>query len=86
VPLALGLRAVWLRAVWQAWRGGPAGSPDGEELAAGPSVLAVAGVTIANGGDNVGVYVPVFAVVGTTGVVVYAVVFLVLVGVWCAVG
>jgi len=78
VPLFLGLRAAW-----RAWRGGPA---DGGEPLAGPSVLAVAGVTIANGGDNIGVYVPVFAVVGGAGVGVFVVVFLVLVGVWCVVG
>ncbi|MFL6120303.1 cadmium resistance transporter [Actinophytocola sp.] len=85
VPLLLGVRAAW-----RAWRGAPGdGDPDdGTDGGTddGPSVLAVAGVTIANGGDNIGVYVPVFAVAGATGVVGYAVVFLVLVGVWCVAG
>jgi cadmium resistance protein CadD (predicted permease) len=49
-------------------------------------VLAVAAVTVANGGDNIGVYVPVFATAGTGGLVVFAVVILVLVAVWCAAG
>jgi cadmium resistance protein CadD (predicted permease) len=52
----------------------------------GLGALSVAAVTFANGGDNIAVYVPVFATAGTDGLVVYVVVFLVLVGVWCAVG
>jgi cadmium resistance protein CadD (predicted permease) len=55
-------------------------------VATGPAVLAVAAVTFANGGDNIGVYVPVFATARTGGLVVFAVVILVLVAVWCAVG
>jgi len=47
--------------------------------------LAVAGVTIANGGDNVGVYVPLFAA-DLGRVPLYAAVFLALTLVWCAVG
>ncbi|WP_344876405.1 cadmium resistance transporter [Allokutzneria multivorans] len=78
LPLLLGVRAAW-----QAWRG-----PDDDEQSAsgGPTALAVAAVTFANGGDNVGVYVPVFANAGTAALIVFVVVFLVLVGVWCALG
>jgi cadmium resistance protein CadD (predicted permease) len=43
-------------------------------------------VTFANGGDNIGVYVPVFAVAGVGGMVGYVAVFLVGVAVLCAVG
>ena len=76
IPLALGLKAAW-----QAWRGN--GDDDGDAKVAGKtvSVWAVAGVTFANGGDNVGVYVPVFLSVGHAAVVAYCVVFLLLVGV-----
>lgn len=49
-------------------------------------ILTVAAVTLANGGDNIGVYVPVFANSGTSGMVAYLVVFLALVAVWCAAG
>ena len=35
----------------------------------------IAAVTLANGGDNIGVYVPVFAVAGASGMTVYVVVF-----------
>ena len=45
--------------------------------------LAVAGVAFANGGDNIGVYVPVFTTPNTAGLVTYCAVFLVMVGVWC---
>ena len=48
--------------------------------------MEVAAVTFANGGDNIGVYVPVFATAGLGGMSVYAVVFLVLVAVWCLAG
>ncbi|MET9225964.1 cadmium resistance transporter [Lentzea sp. NPDC003310] len=75
IPLALGLKAAW-----SLWRG----SDDEHEHDAAPGVPAMAGVTLANGGDNIGVYVPVFTV--TDSLWVYVVVFLLLVGVWCAAG
>ena len=75
IPLALGVKAAW-----SLWRGGD----EDDEPDASPGVLAVAGVTLANGGDNIGVYVPVFTVADSLWV--YVVVFLVLVGVWCLAG
>src|SRR5699024_4822789 len=45
------------------------------------SVWAVAAVTFANGGDNIGVYVPVFVSVSWGAVLAYCIVFLVLVAV-----
>ncbi len=77
VPLALGLRAAW---------GLRRGREDAEPEHAGPSAWAIAGVTLANGGDNVGVYVPVFATAGTATLLVHVAVFLLLVGLWCAAG
>ena len=81
LPLALGIKAAV-----QAWRGRRA---DDEETAAGPggpTVLEVAAVTFANGGDNIGVYVPVFATAGPGGMTAFAAVFLVLVAVWVLAG
>jgi cadmium resistance protein CadD (predicted permease) len=77
IPLALGL---W--AAWQAWRrrhddDDDEGKIEGKKVA----IWAVAGVTFANGGDNIGVYVPVFLNVGPAAVVAYCVVFLALVAV-----
>ncbi|MFE9676867.1 cadmium resistance transporter [Streptomyces sp. NPDC006259] len=82
LPLALGLKAAW-----QGWK--HRGDEDDEGSVAeggGPGPLEVAAVTFANGGDNIGVYVPVFATAGVGGMSAYAVVFLVLVAVWCFAG
>ena len=78
LPLLLGLRAAW-----ELWRGDGDEAPDSDN---GPALLTVAIVTFANGGDNIGVYVPVFVTVGYASLAVYATVFLVLVGVLCAAG
>lgn len=48
-------------------------------------VLAVASVTVANGGDNVGVYVPLFAT-ALDAIATYALTFVVMTGLWCALG
>ncbi|MBM2615761.1 cadmium resistance transporter [Actinoplanes sp. LDG1-06] len=81
LPLALGVKAAI-----QAWRQrGESGDEEKTERRA-PGILGVATVTFANGGDNIGVYVPVFANAGGGGTAVYAVVFLVLVAVWVAAG
>jgi cadmium resistance protein CadD (predicted permease) len=81
LPLALGIKAAV-----QAWK--HRGDREEREQARpeGPKVLEVAAVTFANGGDNIGVYVPVFATAGAAGMSVYVVVFLMLVGVWVAAG
>ena len=57
---------------------------DEREVGARPGVgtATVAAVTFANGGDNIGVYVPVFAVVGPSGMPAYVIVFLIGVGVF----
>ncbi|WP_431219301.1 cadmium resistance transporter [Leifsonia xyli] len=71
IPLALGLRAAW-----QAWRKREDDAKvEGKKVA----VWTVAGVTFANGGDNIGVYVPVFLNIGPAATIAYCVVFLVLV-------
>ena len=79
IPLGLGL---W--AAWQAWRGD--GDDDDEAKVAGKKVGVgtVAGVTFANGGDNIGVYTPVFLSVEPLAVVAYCVIFLALVAVLVA--
>jgi cadmium resistance protein CadD (predicted permease) len=79
LPLQLGLRAAW-----QLVRS--RGSDDNAPADQGLSLLQVAAVTFANGGDNIGVYVPVFVVAGTGGMLAYVAVFLVGVAVLCAVG
>jgi len=48
-----------------------------------PQTYNVAAVTFANGGDNIGIYVPLFANSDLTSLVVTLGVFFVLLGVWC---
>jgi cadmium resistance protein CadD (predicted permease) len=48
--------------------------------------MTVTAVTFANGGDNIGVYVPVFTSLSTSELAVYVLTFLVLVAVWCVAG
>jgi len=82
LPLVLGIRAAW-----QAWRSGRGLDGAGDDRVGSPtSVWEVAAVTFANGGDNIGVYVPVFAVVGVAGMTGYIVIFLVGMAIWCVAG
>ncbi len=69
IPIALGIRAWFAR--------------DDEGGAIPSGVLGVAAITFANGGDNIGVYVPVFA---QGDIAVYCAVFLVLVAPLCWAG
>ena len=76
IPLALGLGVAW-----RVWRSGEDDDDEAQIAGKKVSVLSVAGVTLANGGDNIGVYVPVFVSVGPAAVIAYCVVFLVFVAV-----
>ncbi|MFD5539919.1 cadmium resistance transporter [Streptomyces sp. NPDC127079] len=81
LPFALGLKAAW-----QEWKHHDDEDDEQDTTEGGPKALEVAAVTFANGGDNIGVYVPVFATAGIGGMSVYAIVFLILVAVWCFAG
>ncbi|MFE7030099.1 cadmium resistance transporter [Streptomyces sp. NPDC057621] len=81
LPLALGVKAAV-----QAWRHRDDSQEEKKAGDGGPKPLEVAAVTFANGGDNIGVYVPVFATAGIGGMSVYVIVFLVLLAVWLAAG
>jgi cadmium resistance protein CadD (predicted permease) len=80
VPIALGVRG--LLAV------GKARNDDSGHRLTAPvrGMLGVAGVTIANGADNISIYTPLFRQAGADGLAVYAVAFAVLVAVWSAAG
>lgn len=48
-----------------------------------PQIFNIAAVTIANGGDNIGIYLPLFASSNLPSLAVILSVFFVLIGVWC---
>lgn len=76
IPLLLGVRAL-IQTLRSRGDGGP-------PPAVATTALAVAGVTVANGADNIAVYTPVFRTIGVTDSLVTNAVFFVLVAVWCA--
>ena len=88
-PLGLGLRG--LPALWRSRGSDPEETErfsTAEAHAQGAmhsQWIAVAMVTLANGGDNLGVYIPLFSR-ELTWVPVYAMVFAVMTGLWCAAG
>jgi cadmium resistance protein CadD (predicted permease) len=71
VPLGLGLKQVFSSA------------KDETPLPAGQGALAVAGINIAAGGDNIGVYTPLFAATSGEAIALYGAVFAVLTGALC---
>jgi cadmium resistance protein CadD (predicted permease) len=48
-----------------------------------PQAYSVAAVTFANGGDNIGIYVPLFASATLESLLIILGIFFLLVGVWC---
>jgi cadmium resistance protein CadD (predicted permease) len=46
-------------------------------------ILTIAGVTIANGGDNIGIYTPLFAALTWTNKITMVTIFLVMTFLWC---
>ena len=83
LPIALGLRELIARR-----RGGGAGEPARPEMGVARGtpgwqrVAAVAGVAIANGGDNIGVYVPLFAARPPLQVALLLAVFALMLAAW----
>lgn len=71
VPMALGVRAFLTRNHME------------EESVSAVGVLSTAALTVANGGDNLGVYIPLFAGDTAGQLAVTAAVFALLCGLWC---
>ena len=59
-----------------------------QRINAGPngSMFSVAAVTFANGGDNIGIYIPLFTTLTLAGKLVMISIFLFMVAAWCYVG
>lgn len=77
IPLAIGVLAL-VRTL----RGND-DDDEAESALKAVGLLGVAGITIANGGDNIAIYTPVFRTMSTTDALVTIVVFLVLLALWC---
>jgi cadmium resistance protein CadD (predicted permease) len=90
VPAALGIREL-VEALRDRRRRAPGGAADDAALPAAPAtgprpgILGVALVTVANGGDNVSVYAPLFASSPPARVAGLAAIFLAMTGLWLAV-
>ncbi len=80
LPIGMGVKKLWEA------RRGSAEDTEGTHPAPGVhKVLAVAAVTIANGGDNIGVYVPLFATRALDERLAIVAVFAVMTALWCLV-
>jgi cadmium resistance protein CadD (predicted permease) len=73
VPIAIGIKRFLVKR-------------DDELKRRGVGVFDVAFLTFANGGDNIGVYTPLFAVSDVRQLLELLVLFYLLIGVWCLVG
>lgn len=51
-----------------------------------PSIVKVVGVTLANGGDNIGIYIPIFTGMSLIGILVTLIIFMFLIAIWCFIG
>ena len=48
-----------------------------------PSVIKVFSLTLANGADNIGIYVPLFTSMNLMGIIVTVIIFMLLIALWC---
>ncbi|HIT33668.1 MAG TPA: cadmium resistance transporter [Candidatus Faecousia intestinigallinarum] len=80
LPLILGVRA------WISYRNQRHGSEGGEQKNTQTSLISVALLTMANGADNIGVYIPVFSGYSLVDFAVTAFVFAIMIALWCYLG
>jgi cadmium resistance protein CadD (predicted permease) len=79
LPVLIGLKRLW--SVWRKRENGA-----GIRISAAGAIMSVTAVTIANGGDNIAVYVPIIASHTVTENLVICWVFAVMTGLWCLTG
>ena len=58
-------------------------NPESKRVADAKSIFKVAIITVMNGGDNIGIYIPLFSQAKGAQIAIYAVVFYILIGIWC---
>lgn len=82
LPIAIGCKKIW---DWRHERGARTGfQPVPPRVRGSGAITSVALVAIANGGDNIGAYVPQFAVHSGADVALMGMVFVLMTGLWCA--
>jgi cadmium resistance protein CadD (predicted permease) len=81
-PLAIGVRGA---ITWFRYSDDEVGAPTFSKASERRGILNVASLTIANGGDNLAVYIPLFAS-SAAGIPKYASVFAVMTLLWCLLG
>lgn len=81
IPVYLGAKGLWTRHKENG--NGEVAHPEVQRRRKSSHVLTVAGTTIANGGDNIGIYVPLFATLAWTGKLAMVVLFMVMTLLWC---
>ncbi|KNY30950.1 cadmium resistance transporter [Agrobacterium sp. SUL3] len=77
LPIIIGVKALY-----DLWRGDE--DDDAATKTGKHNSLIVAAVTIANGGDNIGVYTPIFATNPFSATIIILIVFIIMVAVWIA--
>jgi cadmium resistance transport/sequestration family protein len=88
IPIIIGLRQFWQPQEQEQVQTVSLSSSTGKSRFAlpnlfEPQIYHVAAVTIANGGDNISIYVPLFANSSLFSLITILIVFLGLVGIWC---
>ena len=82
-PIFLGLKKLWML---REGSGADDAPEDHEKVSAGHgNIVAVAAVTIANGGDNISIYTPLFATRAIDEIAVIAIVFVLMAALWLGV-
>lgn len=79
IPIYFGIKAFIQLVTQESRLEEPAIEPTGSRS----NILTIAGVTIANGGDNIGIYVPLFAAQIWSQKLTMISVFFIMTGVWC---
>ncbi|MFE5318318.1 cadmium resistance transporter [Paenibacillus sp. NPDC056579] len=59
---------------------------DGNKISGTGSALKVAAITFANGGDNIAIYIPIFASQSIVNNAITLVVFIIMLAIWCFLG
>ena len=81
LPIYLGIKALWKLGERNDDNGTVNNLDESKHKSS--NIFTVAGVTIANGGDNIGIYVPLFATLCWTNKITMITIFLIMTVIWC---